>query len=133
VAVQVGGSAPGKIAIAGTAQARITLTALSSTPSSGSWAGIQIWDSGKATISYADLRYGGTNNGDSRGNVTVESGAATVQLAVDHSSFSDSLGWGIYVPCTASAQNAAIISVDTNTTYANNVLGNKGPGLTCVH
>jgi hypothetical protein len=131
VAVQVGRSAPGKIAISGTSLARVTLTSISSTPVSGSWAGLQIWDSGKATLSYADVRYGGTNNGDSKGNVTVESGASTVQLAVDHSSFSESLGWGIYVPCTASTQNSAIITVDTNTTYANNVLGTKGPGLTC--
>jgi hypothetical protein len=131
VAVQVGKSASGKIAITGTSLARVTLTSLSSTPVSGSWAGLQIWDSGKASISYTDVRYGGTNNGDSRGNVTVETGAATVQLAIDHSSFNDSLGWGIYVPCAASSQNAAIITVDTNTTYANNVLGTKGPGLTC--
>lgn len=131
VAVQVGKSSLGKIAITGTSLARVTLTSLSSTPVSGSWAGLQIWDSGKASISYTDVRYGGTNNGDSRGNVTVETGAATVQLAIDHSSFNDSLGWGIYVPCAASVQNAAIITVDTNTTYANNVLGTKGPGLTC--
>ncbi len=132
-AVQVGRSAPGKITIAGTSLARVTLTSLSSTPTSGSWAGLQLWSSGKASISYADFRYGGTNNGDSRGNVTVESSAANVQLAVDHSSFGDSLGWGIYVPCASAGQNAAIITVDTNTTYANNVLGSKGPGLTCAN
>jgi hypothetical protein len=98
VAIQVGKSAPGKIAITGTSLARVTLTSLDISPAPGSWAGLQIWDSGKANLSYTDFRYGGTNNGDSRGNVTVESGAATVQLTVDHSSFNDSLGWGIYVP-----------------------------------
>jgi hypothetical protein len=129
VAVQVGKSAPGKIALVGNSQTRVTLTSLSGTP--GSWAGLQIWDSGRATISYTDIRYGGNNNGDSRGNVTMESSANTAQLSVDHSSLSDSLGWGIYVPCVSSSQNAAIITVDTYTTYASNALGTRGPGLTC--
>ena len=132
VAIQVGQNAAGKVAIAGTGpSSRVTLTALANPPKAGDWAGLQIWDYGRATISYADFRYGGNNTGFSKGNVTVESIASTVQLAVDHSSFADSNGWGIYVPCAASLQNAAIITVDTNTTYANNALGTKGPGLTC--
>jgi hypothetical protein len=129
VAVQVGKSAPGKIALVGNSLTRVTLASLSGAP--GSWAGLQIWDSGRATISYTDVREGGSNNGDSKGNVTMESSASTAQLSVDHSSFSDSLGWGIYVPCVSASQNAAVITVDTYTTYAGNVLGTRGPGLSC--
>jgi len=132
VALQVGRTAPGKIVIAGTSPlARITLTSLASEPQPGDWAGLQIWGSGKAAISYTDFRYGGSNSGDSLGNVTVESTAPSVQLAVDHSSFSNSLGRGIYVPCAPPGQPAAFITVDNNTTYWNNALGTKGPGLTC--
>jgi hypothetical protein len=128
VGLLVGRAAAGKIMLMGTSGSHVTLTALGDVPQPGAWAGVEIWDNGKATISYADFRYGGSNTGDSKGNLTLESGAATVQLAVDHSTFKDSAGWGIYVPCTSSGQTA-IITVDANTTYSDNALGAKGPGL----
>jgi len=128
VALQVGKAASGKIIAAGTTSSHVTWTALGNAPQAGDWAGVEIWENGKAALSYAELHYGGSNTGDSKGNLTLESSASTVQLAVDHCNFTDGKGWGIYVPCASTTQTA-IITVDTYTTYSNNALGTKGPGL----
>jgi hypothetical protein len=131
-----------KLAIAGTAVKRVLLTSLLASPLPGVWAGVDVWDGSKAQLSYTDISYGG-GAGQGGGNLTLENGNSTSQVVVDHSSFSYSLGYGIYLPCAdATTPPVATVTMDPSNTYANNAADtanvkdqahNVGPGLACPH
>ena len=131
-------STSGVLVLAGTPANHVTFTSLLATPTPGVWEGVQVWDGGKAQLSYADISYGGYD-GDSGGDVILENGNSISQIVADHSSFTYSLGWGIYVPCTdPNATPLATVTVDATDTYANNESdmtntgtqgANVGPGL----
>jgi len=138
LALGVGYSDGGKLVIAGTAAKHVVLTSASSSPSQGDWKAIQVWGSGKATISYADISYAGSD-GKTGGAVILEEGNSTSQLLVDHTSLTNSLGYGVYLPCIDVTQTPlAQVTIDATNTYAHNAVdtanantkeANVGPGL----
>lgn len=145
VEFSVGYSAGGKLVIAGTAAKHVVLTSLAPSPSPGDWSGVEVWDGGKAQISFADISYGGID-GTSGGDLILESGNSTTDIAVDNSSFSYSRGYGIYVDCAIPTNTPlATITVAATVTFAHNAIdaanantqaANVGPGLSgpaCSH
>jgi hypothetical protein len=138
--LSVGYATGGKLVIAGTAASHVVFTSFAASPAVGDWAGIKVWADGKAQISYADIAYGGSD-GTNGGNVILEKANSTSQLAVDHSAFSFSLGYGIYLDCAiVSSPPLATVTLDPSNTYANNEADmtgandeahNVGPGLVC--
>jgi hypothetical protein len=138
IALSVGISSSGKLVMAGTATKPVVLTSLSTSPSPGDWKGVQVWGGGKAAISYADISYAGSA-GTTSGEITLGDGNSTSQLSVDHTSLTYSLGYGIYLPCTASTGTPlAQVTIDATNTYAHNAVDsanantketNVGPGL----
>jgi hypothetical protein len=137
--VSVGYSTGGQLVVAGTAAQHVVFTSLAATPAPGDWEGVMIWASGKAQISYADVSYGG-NAGSTPGNLILEQGNSTSTLAVDHSSFTYSLGYGIYVDCGNITSTPLATVTLTSNTYAHNAIDtgnanteatNVGPGLNC--
>ena len=140
VELSVGYGTSGKLAIVGTAAKPVTLTSLAASPAAGDWDGILVWEGAKASISYATVSYGGGS--DSGGDLVLESGTSTSQLLVDHSTFTYSLGYGIYLPCTDTPSATVTLTSNTyghnasDTANANNEASNVGPGFagsTCHH
>jgi hypothetical protein len=137
----IGSSLGGKLVVAGIAANRVVLTSLVASPLPGVWAGINVWGDSSAQLSYADISYGG-GAGQGGGNLTLESGNSTSQLAVDHSSFTYSLGYGIYLSCAdATSPPVSTVSLDPSNTYSHNATDtanvndqahNVGPGLACA-
>ena len=136
--LSVGYTTGGTLVVAGTAAKHVALTSLMASPTPGVWVGVQVWDAGTAQLSYADISYGGYD-GDSGGNVILESGNSISQLVADHSSFTYSLGYGIYVACAIMTDTPlATVTLDATDMYANNEIdmtntgtqaANVGPGL----
>jgi hypothetical protein len=134
----------GKVIIAGSSpdgggsSGRVVLTSVASSPTPGDWVGLYIWDGGSAQISYADISFAGSRNTAS-GDLVVEKGNSTSVISVDHSSFTNSLGYGIYVDCAdMSSTPVTKLTLDSSNTYANNAKDtgktgteatNVGPGL----
>ena len=139
--MEIGALAGGKLVVAGTAVKHVVLTSGLASPTPGVWAGVNIWDDSSAKLSYADISYGG-GAGQGGGDLTLENGNSSSQLVVDHSSFTYSLGYGIYVPCADSTVSpVATVTLDPSNTYAHNASDianvndpahNVGPGLACT-
>ena len=135
----IGWAATGKLVVAGTAAKQVTLTSLLAVPNPGAWAGVNVWDDSSAQLSYADIAYGG-GAGQGGGDLTLENGNSTSRLVVDHSSFTYSLGYAIYLPCPDVP--VATVTLDPSNSYAHNAADttnandqahNVGPGLSCHH
>jgi hypothetical protein len=136
--LSVGPEKGGKLVVAGTAAKRVVLTSLVAPPAPGDWVGVDVFDGSSAQLSYADISYGGGQGG---GNLILEGGNSTSKLAVDHSSFTYSLDYGIYLSCAdATAPPVATVTLDPSNTYAHNAVDtanandqahNVGPGLAC--
>jgi hypothetical protein len=137
-ALSIGASGSGSLVIAGTAANRVSLTSLAPLPDLGDWIGVEVWASGKAQISYADISYGGSD-GLGGGNLILENGNSPAELVVDHSSFTYSRGYGIYLDCAgATVTPVASVQLNAGITYAHNesdmtntqtMADNVGPGL----
>jgi hypothetical protein len=137
-AFDVGADTGGKLVVAGTAAQRVVLTSLVAPPSPGDWFGIDVLSGSSAQLSYADISYGGSDllNG---GNLVLEDGNSTSKLVVDHSSFTYSLGYGIYLSCgDTTASPVSTVTLDPSNTYGHNAVDttnandrahNVGPGL----
>jgi len=138
----VGFSMPGKLVVAGTAANHVVMTSLAATPGQGDWVGVQVWENGSAQVSYADISYAGSDGNDG-GDLILASANSTSVLAVDHSSFTYSQGYGIYLDCADPAvTQVATVTIDASNTYAHNDIdmtnvgdraSNVGPGLSCTH
>ena len=117
---------------------RVTLTSLAATPDLGDWVGLEVWAAGKAQISYADISYGGSD-GLGGGDLILENGNSPTEIVVDHSSFTYSRGYGIYVDCAGpTVTPQATLTLNAGNTYAHNESdmadtgtqdNNVGPGL----
>jgi hypothetical protein len=112
---RIGYDGGGNLEVNGAQDSVVTFTTLDTSPAPGSWTGITVWD--KATLLYAAVSYAGSQDGD----VVVESNGTV--LDIENSTLSNSLNYGISVPCesTASVTNA-------NNTFSGNVAGDVGPG-----
>jgi hypothetical protein len=132
----VGYGTGGKLIINGTGAVdggvakHVVLTSLSASPSAGDWSGVWVWADSKAQISYADLSFAGhAGSAGIRGGLVLDDYNSTSQLLVDHSSFTDNLGYGIYVPCDSGTTPVATLTLDSaSNTFARNASGNVGPG-----
>jgi hypothetical protein len=137
----VGYGGPGSLVIAGTPAAgkRVVLTSLAASPNQGDWVGIEVWADGSAHISYADISYAGSDSLGG-GDLILENGNSTSQLVVDHSSFTYSLGYGIYLDCADPTVTTpqATVTLNAGITYTFNEsdmtnsgdpTDNVGPGL----
>ena len=119
----VGYSDAGNLKVNGTSASHVTFTSLDASPAAGSWAGIGVWWNGEATLSYADISYGGSTKASSSlgGNVSLlDTGA---KLTIQNSILSNSSLWGIFIPC---GSTSTITS--TNNTFTSDPSGNVGPG-----
>ena len=114
----VGYSYAGNLKVNGTLAANVVFTSLNTSPAPGDWAGITLWGSGRATIQYANISYGG---GSSAGDVTVKSD--TNVLDIENSKLTNSAGYAISIPC-----GSAATVTNTGNTFASNASGNVGPG-----
>jgi len=112
---RIGYNRGGNLQVNGTQSAPVTFTSLDTSPAPGSWMGISVWD--KATLSYTLISYAGSMDG----NVVVEDDTSV--LDIEHSTLSNSLGYGISVGCGSTAT-----VTNLNNTFSDNVLGNVGPG-----
>ena len=122
----------------GGASGRVVLTSLLSSPAAGDWVGLYVWSGGKAQISYADISYAGSYS-STPGDLVVEDGNSTSVISVDHSSFTHSMGYGVYVKCADMASTPLTkVTLDASNTYSNNAndtanagteATNVGPGL----
>jgi hypothetical protein len=127
----VGYGAPGSLVIAGTPATgkRVVLTSLAASPDQGDWVGVEVWADGAAHISYADISYAGSDSLGG-GDLILENGNSTSQIVVDHSSFTYSRGYGIYLDCAAPAVITPLATVTLNAgiTYEFNEsdIGNSG-------
>jgi hypothetical protein len=138
----VGFAAPGKLVVAGTFAHPVVITSLAATPGQGDWIGVEIWSNGSAQVSYADISYAGSD-GPNGGDLTLRSANSTSVLAVDHSSFTYSQGYGIYLDCVdPTTTPMATVTIDASNQYAHNESDmtnvndqshNVGPGLNCTH
>jgi hypothetical protein len=138
IQLSVGYGGPASLVIAGTADNRVSLTSLAPSPDLGDWLGVEVWASGKAQISYADISYGGSD-GLGGGNLILENANSPAELVVDHSSFTYSRGYGIYLDCAgATVTPVASVQLNAGITYAHNesdmtntqtMADNVGPGL----
>jgi hypothetical protein len=139
--LSVGYGGPGSLVMAGTPAAgkRVVLTSLAATPNLGDWVGVEVWADGAAHISYADISYAGSDSLGG-GDLILENGNSTSQIVVDHSSFTYSLGYGIYLDCADSTVTTpqATVTLNAGITYAFNEsdmtnsgdpTSNVGPGL----
>jgi hypothetical protein len=136
----VGYSSPAGLVIAGSSGAgkRVAVTSLAASPDLGDWVGIEVWRNGSAQISYADISYAGSD-GLGGGNLILENGNSAATIAVDHSSFTYSKGYGIYLDCADPAVTPqATVTLNAGITYAfnesdptnaGNLSNNVGPGL----
>ena len=98
-----------------------------------------MWADGSAHISYADISYAGSDSLGG-GDLILENGNSTSQLVVDHSSFTYSLGYGIYLDCADPTVTTpqATVTLNAGITYTFNEsdmtnsgdpTDNVGPGL----
>ena len=134
----IGPSTGGSLVVAGTSTNRVVITSLADLPNQGDWVGVEVWPSGSAQISYANISYGGSD-GNGGGNVILESATSTASLALDHTALTYSGGYGVYLPC-ATATPTATVTFGAGNTYMHNNLDladantqatNVGPGFTC--
>ena len=138
----VGFSMPGKLVVAGTPSNHVVMTSLAAAPGQGDWVGVAIWENGTAQVSYADISYAGSD-GSNGGDLILRSANTTAVLAADHSSFTYSQGYGIYLDCAdPTVTQVATVTIDASNTYAHNDSDmthvndqalNVGPGLNCTH
>jgi hypothetical protein len=136
----VGFAMPGKLVVAGTPANHVVITSLAATPGQGDWIGVEVWENGSAQVSYADISYAGSD-GLNGGDLILRSANSTSVLAVDHSSFTYSQGYGIYLDCAdPTVTQVATVTIDASNTYAHNdsdmtnvndQAHNVGPGLNC--
>jgi hypothetical protein len=137
----VGYGGPGNLVIAGTPAAgkRVTLTSLAAAPDLGDWVGVEVWAGGTAHFSYADISYAGSDDLGG-GDLILENGNSASQIVVDHSSFTYSRGYGIYLDCADPTVNTPSATVTLNAgitfsfnesdmTNSGNLSNNVGPGL----
>jgi len=136
----VGYSGPAGLVIAGSSGAgkRVAVTSLAASPDLGDWVGIEVWRNGSVQISYADISYAGSD-GLGGGNLILENGNSAATIVVDHSSFTYSKGYGIYLDCADPAVTPlATVTLNAGITYAfnesdptnaGNLSNNVGPGL----
>jgi len=139
VEFSVGFGGAGSLVIAGTPTKRVTLTSLAPSPDLGDWVGVEVWGSGAAQISYADISYAGSDGVSGGGDLIVENGNSAAQIVVDHSSFTYSRGYGIYVDCAGpTVTPQTTVTLNAGITYAHNESDptntgdpsdNVGPGL----
>jgi len=135
----VGYSGPAGLVIAGSSGAgkRVAVTSLAASPDLGDWVGIEVWRNGSVQISYADISYAGSD-GLGGGNLILENGNSAATIVVDHSSFTYSKGYGIYLDCADPAVTPqATVTLNAGITYAfnesdptnaGNLSNNVGPG-----
>ena len=117
----VGQGGAGSLVIAGTSTKRVTLTSLAPTPDLGDWVGVEVWASGTAHISYADISYAGSDGVSGGGDLILENGNSPAEIVVDHTSFTYSRGYGIYLPCAgATVTPQAKVTLNAGITYAHN-------------
>ena len=136
--LSVGYGAAGNLVIAGAPGKPVELTSLAAAPDQGDWVGVEVWADGAAHISYADISYAGSDSLGG-GDLILENGNSTSQIVVDHSSFTYSLGYGIYLDCADPAVTSqATVTLNAGITYAfnesdmtnsGNPSNNVGPGL----
>ena len=140
VEFSVGYGGAGSLVIAGTSAKRVTLTSLAPTPDLGDWVGVEVWSAGKAQISFADISYAGSDGVSGGGDLILENGNSPADIAVDHSSFTYSRGYGIYLDCAgATVTPQSTVELNAGISYAHNESDptnsglpseNVGPGLT---
>jgi len=141
--LSIGYGGPGSLITAGTVGKHVVLTSLATSPDLGDWVGVQVWPGGTANISYADISYAGADGGgDGAGDLILEDGNSASKIVVGNSSFSYSLGYGIYVACTDTAVTPqATVTLNDGITYAFNEsdmtntgdpADNVGPGPDCT-
>jgi hypothetical protein len=136
----VGFAFPGKLVVAGTSANRVVITSLAAKPGQGDWVGVTVWENGSAQVSYADISYAGSDS-TAGGDLILRSGNSTSHLSADHSSFTYSQGYGIYLDCAdPTVTPVATATIDASNTYAHNDSDmtdvndqghNVGPGLNC--
>lgn len=120
-------SSGGNLKVNGTSTALVTFTSFNTSQAAGDWAGIMVWSGGQATITYANVSYGGNDQASASisGDISVADTGAT--LVISNSTLSNSKSFGIYVPCTSSTASTV---TNTNNTFPNNASGDVGPGPT---
>ena len=138
----VGFAMPGQLVVAGTPANHVLITSLATAPAQGDWVGVEVWENGSAQVSFADISYAGSDGTDG-GDLILRSANSTSVLAVDHSSFTYSQGYGIYLDCADSAVTpVATMTIGASNTYAyngsdvtnaNDQAHNVGPGPNCIH
>ena len=134
----VGQGAGASLVVAGTSANHVVLTSLAGSPDQGDWVGVEVWAGGKAQISYAEIAYAGSD-GTGGGDLILENGNSTAQIVGDHSSFTYSRGYGIYLDCAdPTVTPQATVTLNAGITYAHNEsdmtntglpADNVGPGL----
>ena len=92
----IGNATGGKLVAVGTTSDHVVITSLASEQNQGDWVGIEVWPEGAAQFRYADISYAGSY-GTSGGDLIVVNANSLATLDVDHSSFTYSLGYGIYL------------------------------------
>lgn len=117
IELAVGYGDPGSLTVAGTAAAPVTLTSLAGTPAAGDWLGIRLWNSGTATIKYANISYAGSDRG------AVDVTGNSNKLDIQNSTIASSATYGIGVRC-----NSTATIVNTNNTFTACPAGDVGPG-----
>jgi hypothetical protein len=108
--LSLGYNGPGKLTLAGTATAGITLTTLASTPGAGDWIGIVLWDGSSAKISYTTISYAGSD----KGAIRLDSDGTTLDIqssTIDHSATA-----GISLRCSSAGK-----VTNTGNTFTANV------------
>jgi hypothetical protein len=139
VEFSVGYGGAGSLVIAGTSAKRVTLTSRAPTPAPGDWVGVEVWSAGNAQISFADISYAGSDGVSGGGDLILENGNSPADIAVDHSSFTYSRGYGIYLDCAGATITQSTVELNAGITYAHNESDptnsglpsdNVGPGLT---
>jgi hypothetical protein len=135
----IGNATGGKLVAVGTTSDHVVITSLASEQNQGDWVGIEVWPEGAAQFRYADISYAGSY-GTSGGDLIVVNANSLATLDVDHSSFTYSLGYGIYLPCadTGVSTPLATVTLGAGVTFAHNESDmtdvndqshNVGPGL----
>ncbi|MDQ6891116.1 MAG: right-handed parallel beta-helix repeat-containing protein [Acidobacteriota bacterium] len=111
--LNIGTNYPGSLQAVGTSGSPITFTANTASPTNGYWAGIRLnANTTSTTITYATVRYGGQNNGNYFGNISITGSNPTI----DNVTLQNSNDSGIRV-------------VSGNPTMTNCTLSSNGWGL----
>jgi hypothetical protein len=137
----IGPEMGGKLVTAGTDTRHVVITSLAVSPAQGDWVGVEVWTGGAAEINYTDISFAG-RDAENGGDIIVKDGNSLATLAVNNSSFTDSLGYGIYLPCAdATVTPRTTVTLGPGNTYARNDMDlsltntqntNVGPGLICA-